>query len=390
MKSVKVSGNRFVLLGLLVLFALPAVAFATEHPTGPSYGPKDAPVTAVIYYDFQCGYCGRTAPVLLEVVKEYKGLVRLVTVNVPGPGHPYAEPAAQFALTANEKGKFWEAFTLLFENQSNLSNEDLAGYAKKLGLDENTVLNNIENHTFLDQLKTNFYTAIDIGLRATPVIFINETELVGQQDANALRYYFNEELAKKKIKSPVGPVPKPEEKKDTSGEQVPKNMIFPVKVVSPTDSKLKVKVGNKALDFSLPTLDDEKVTLSQFIGKKNLVLSFVPAAWTPVCSEQWPEYNENKDVFDQANAALVGISTDNIPSLYSWTGTMGELWFTVASDFYPHGELAGKLGVLRSNGVSERAVFVIDSKGVIRYIEVHDINSKPNFKNLKKALKELQ
>jgi peroxiredoxin (alkyl hydroperoxide reductase subunit C) len=68
---------------------------------------------------------------------------------------------------------------------------------------------------------------------------------------------------------------------------------------------------------------------------------------------------------------------------------MGALWFPVASDFWPHGLVAGKYGVLRSDGVSERALFLIDKKGVIRYIDVHDINKMPKLENLIKALEKL-
>ena len=153
---------------------------------------------------------------------------------------------------------------------------------------------------------------------------------------------------------------------------------------------MHLKVGDKAPDFTLPTLDGGKVTLSDFRGKQNVVLSFVPAAWTPVCSAQWPEYNENEDVFKAADAALIGLSVDNVPSLYSWTGTMGPIWFFIASDFYPHGKVADAYGVLRSSGVSERAVFLIDKQGVIRYIDVHDINAKPSFKELAIELKKLK
>ena len=65
------------------------------------------------------------------------------------------------------------------------------------------------------------------------------------------------------------------------------------------------------------------------------------------------------------------------------------LWFPVLSDFYPHGSVAKKYGVLRSEGLSERALFVIDKKGIIRWIEVHDINEKPSLENLARALEKL-
>jgi peroxiredoxin len=61
----------------------------------------------------------------------------------------------------------------------------------------------------------------------------------------------------------------------------------------------------------------------------------------------------------------------------------------VLSDFWPHGEVAGKYGVLRSNGVSERAIFVIDRQGIIRYIDVHDINERPKMEILMAELDKL-
>ena len=155
------------------------------------------------------------------------------------------------------------------------------------------------------------------------------------------------------------------------------------------DSSTILKVGDIAPDFSAPSLSGKLITLSQYLNRKNVVLSFVPAAWTPVCSQQWPGYNIAKDLFDKYDTQLIGISVDNIPTLYAWTKEMGHLWFPVVSDFWPHGAVAKKYGILRSNGVSERALFVIDKKGVIRYIDVHDINSMPKLENLIRELEKL-
>ncbi len=169
-----------------------------------------------------------------------------------------------------------------------------------------------------------------------------------------------------------------------------KENIYPVGRLKPIDSVLKVKKGQLAPDFTLPSISGEKITLSQYRGKKNVVLSFVPAAWTPVCSDQWPGYNIAKGLFDQHNAILLGITVDNIPTLFAWTNQMGKLWFPVLSDFWPHGGVAKKYGVLRSDGVSERALFVIDKKGIIRYIDVHDINQRPPLEDLIGALEKLK
>ncbi len=169
-----------------------------------------------------------------------------------------------------------------------------------------------------------------------------------------------------------------------------KGNIYQVGTLKPIDSVLRVKVGDRAPDFTLPSVSGKKVSLSQFLGKKNVVLSFVPAAWTPVCSDQWPGYNIVKDLFDQYDAILLGMTVDNIPTLFAWTNQMGQLWFPVLSDFWPHGAVAKKYGVLRSDGVSERALFVIDKKGILSYIDVHDINKRPPLEDLMGALEKLK
>jgi len=172
-----------------------------------------------------------------------------------------------------------------------------------------------------------------------------------------------------------------------------KDNIYHPGDLKPKDSVLKVKVGDKAPDFTLPAVSGGKVSLGQYLGKKHVVLSFVPAAWTPVCSDQWPGYNIIDDLFAENDAVLLGITVDNIPTLFAWTNQMvpegTTLWFPVLSDFWPHGKVADTFGVLRSDGVTERALFVIDKKGIIRYIDVNDINERPSLERLIKALEEL-
>jgi peroxiredoxin (alkyl hydroperoxide reductase subunit C) len=147
-----------------------------------------------------------------------------------------------------------------------------------------------------------------------------------------------------------------------------KNNIYNPGQLKPVDSVLKVKVGQKAPEFRLKAVSGKIIALKDYQGKKNVVLSFVPAAWTPVCSDQWPGYNIVQDIFDQHDAVLLGITVDNIPTLFSWTNQMGKLWFEVLSDFWPHGAVAARFGVLRSDGVAERALFIIDKRGIIHYI----------------------
>ena len=86
---------------------------------------------------------------------------------------------------------------------------------------------------------------------------------------------------------------------------------------------------------------------------------------------------------------MLGITTDNLPSLHAWTGLMGKLQFEALSDFWPHGRVAKSYGVLRSDGTTERALILIDKKGIIRWIDVHDINARPPLEDLVAALEQL-
>lgn len=174
----------------------------------------------------------------------------------------------------------------------------------------------------------------------------------------------------------------------------PPENIYPVGKLKPRNSETTLKVGDKAPDFTLPTVKGGSMSLEQFMGKKNVVLSFVPAAWTPVCTYQWPVYNLAKEIFDDNDAVLLGITVDNIPTLYAWSRAISNksegFWFPVLSDFYPHGQVAKKYGVLRQEGFTERALFVIDKGGVIRFMDIHDINERPPLTELQKALQSLR
>lgn len=169
-----------------------------------------------------------------------------------------------------------------------------------------------------------------------------------------------------------------------------KDSIYNPGKLKPVDSVPKLKVGDRAPDFTLPSVGGNRVSLHDFLGKKNVVISFVPAAWTPVCSGQWPGYNIAREVFEKHDAVLLGISVDNIPTLYAWTKQMGKLWFPVLSDFWPHGKVAKMYGVLRTDGIAERALFIIDKNGVIRYIDIHNINERPKLEVLVRELEKLE
>jgi len=171
--------------------------------------------------------------------------------------------------------------------------------------------------------------------------------------------------------------------------QETKRLLYNPGKLQPTASALKVKLGGIAPDFSLPSVSGKKITLRQFRGKKNVVIAFVPAAWTPVCSNQLPSYDSLQPLFDECGAVLLSITVDNVPTLAAWEKALGGLWFELLSDFWPHGATANAYGVLRKDGVAERALFIIDKKGIIRYIKVHDINELPDTSIIAAELQKL-
>ncbi len=78
------------------------------------------------------------------------------------------------------------------------------------------------------------------------------------------------------------------------------------------------------------------------------------------------------------DALVLGVSVDSVPSLQAWADSLGGIHFPLLSDFYPHGAVAQRYGVLRSDGRSERALFIVDKQGVICYIDIHDIDHQPD------------
>ena len=93
--------------------------------------------------------------------------------------------------------------------------------------------------------------------------------------------------------------------------------------------------------------------------------------------------------FEKLNAQVLGISVDHVPCLKAWAQSLGGISFPLLSDFSPLGAVAKKYGVKRREGFSERAIFVLDKYGIIRYIDVHNINDRPKNKILFAELKKV-
>ena len=102
-----------------------------------------------------------------------------------------------------------------------------------------------------------------------------------------------------------------------------------------------------------------------------------------------PSYEEDFSEFERYDAQVLGISADNVPTNKAWGKSMGGLSYPLLSDFWPHGMAAIKYGVMREEGITERALFIVDKQGIIQYIDVHDIDKQPDNGELITALKNL-
>lgn len=156
------------------------------------------------------------------------------------------------------------------------------------------------------------------------------------------------------------------------------------------DHTATLKLGESAPDFTLSDHTGSKVTLSSFRGKKNVVLVFHPLAFTSVCDVQMPGYSKEKQSFEGLDAQVLGMSVDSVPAHKAWAEHLGGIDYPLLADFWPHGEVARKYGILRPEGYSERATFVIDKKGIIRHIEVHEIGKVPDRTRLIDLLETLK
>lgn len=155
---------------------------------------------------------------------------------------------------------------------------------------------------------------------------------------------------------------------------------FPTDILSP---------GAIAPDFVLPSTPDQKVSLQELRGHP-VILAFYPADWSPVCGDQMVLYNQILPEFRRAGAQLLGISVDGVWCHAAFAGERN-LHFPLLSDFEPKGAVARSYGVYRDEeGISERALFVIDARGVIRWSFVSPLGINPGADGILEALDALE
>lgn len=160
-------------------------------------GKKDAPVTIVIYDDFQCPFCARfetqTWP---QLKKEYvdTGKVKFYFKHFPLGFHPNAQPASEATECAAEQGKFWKLHDKIFTNQGELSEENLKKWAEELKLDMTKFNECYDSNKYAERVSKDLEEGQSIGIRGTPSFVIQDELLVGAQPFEAFKEVIDRKL----------------------------------------------------------------------------------------------------------------------------------------------------------------------------------------------------
>jgi len=153
-------------------------------------------------------------------------------------------------------------------------------------------------------------------------------------------------------------------------------------------AKKILDVGTKVRNFSLEDQNEHIFQLADCKGQ-NVLLSFHPLAWTPVCAKQMQTLEKSNQVFKKLATVAVGISVDSVPCKSAWAKSLKISKTEMLADFWPHGGLAKALGIFREEGFSERANIIVDKDGRIAFKKIYPIAQLPDIDEIIEQLKLL-
>lgn len=153
--------------------------------------------------------------------------------------------------------------------------------------------------------------------------------------------------------------------------------------------KTHLKIGDKAPEFTLKSHEGKEVKLSDYRGKKNVVLAFYTGCFTGPCTTQIKNYQNDLKQFEAAGAQILGVSTDTSFTQKAWADSMGGITFPLLSDFHPQGEVARKYGIYQEDGLNNRVIFVIGKDGLVKFIQDQERSTVPDNVVTLEALKKL-
>ena len=153
---------------------------------------------------------------------------------------------------------------------------------------------------------------------------------------------------------------------------------------------MAIAVGQPAPDFALKDQNQQEVKLSDFRGKKNVVLAFYPLDWSPVCSNEMACFANDMKQFEQLDAAVLGLSVDSVWSHKAFAESKG-VKYSLLADFHPKGAVADKFGMyLADKGITGRAVAIINKAGSVAWFKQYDIPQLPDIKEVATALAQVK
>jgi len=161
----------------------------------PFKGPENAPVTIVVFDDYQCPYCAGLEPLLRQVSETFPKDVKLVIKHFPLPMHAYAKKAAAAAMAAGKQGKFWEMHEKLFANQKDLSDVKVEAIAGELGLNVEQFDKDLKDPSLASFIDKDMNDGVRAGVQGTPAIFINGKPF-NQRSLESFRQAIDAELKK--------------------------------------------------------------------------------------------------------------------------------------------------------------------------------------------------
>ena len=149
---------------------------------------------------------------------------------------------------------------------------------------------------------------------------------------------------------------------------------------------MAISVGAAAPDFALKDQSQKEVKLSDFKGKKNVVMVFYPLDWSPVCTNEHVCLVNDMKRFEQLDAQVLGLSVDSVWSHKAFAEKMG-ITYPLLADFQPRGAVAEKYGVyLADKGITGRAIAIVDRSGKVAWLKNYDIPTVPDVKEVSEAL----
>ncbi|HEY4776822.1 MAG TPA: peroxiredoxin [Candidatus Acidoferrales bacterium] len=153
---------------------------------------------------------------------------------------------------------------------------------------------------------------------------------------------------------------------------------------------MAISVGAAAPDFTLKDQSQKEVKLSEFQGKKNVVLIFYPLDWSPVCTNEHTCLVNDMRRFDELDAQVLGISVDSAWSHKAFAEKMG-IKYPLLADFQPRGAVGEKYGVfLAEKGITGRSIIIVDRSGKIAWLKNYDIPTLPDIKEVSDALAKVK